>query len=136
MSKITVYQWGKMPRQKLLDGALSRTALRSDNSIVTFNWFEPGTVEPPPHQHPFDQLSLVVTGQLVFTVGKEVIVANAGTALRIPAGVPHTARQQGNQTTLNIDIFAPVRDDYLFLTEHQTDFFKEDRLPKNGFGVE
>jgi hypothetical protein len=38
---IHLYSWSKLPRQTIFDGNLSRTALRTDGAIVTFNWFEP-----------------------------------------------------------------------------------------------
>lgn len=132
----TLYTLAEMPRQDLLDGGLSRTALRADGSLVTFNWFQPGAAEPPPHHHPFDQLSLVITGELIFTVAGETIIAGPGTALRIPANVPHTARPSGHEVVLNIDIFAPAREDYLFLARHQDDYPRTDGSSTIGFGLE
>jgi quercetin dioxygenase-like cupin family protein len=43
----------------------------------------------------------------------------AGEFLYIPAGTPHTGRVAGDEAVLNIDVFAPVRGDYLYLAEHQ-----------------
>lgn len=125
MTKPIVYKIDEMPREAILDGGLTRTALRSDNALVTFNWFDPSVHQPPPHTHPFDQLSLVMTGTLIFTVDGEEVVAGPGTALRIPAGVPNTARPASADVALNIDIFAPARADYVFLAKHQIDFLPD-----------
>jgi quercetin dioxygenase-like cupin family protein len=118
-----VYRWSDMPRQTILDGKLSRTALRTDHSLVAFNWFSPDTPRTEPHRHPFDQLVMVVEGYLNLEVDGEVILMEPGTAFRVPADVPHTAWPARGSEVLNIDVFAPVREDYLFLTEHQRDTF-------------
>jgi hypothetical protein len=43
---IHLYSWSELPRQTIFDGNLSRTALRTDGAIVTFNWFEPRMPRP------------------------------------------------------------------------------------------
>jgi hypothetical protein len=43
----------------------------------------------------------------------------AGELLYIPARVPHVGRVVGDEVVLNVDIFAPIRDDYLYLAAHQ-----------------
>jgi mannose-6-phosphate isomerase-like protein (cupin superfamily) len=120
---IHLYSWNELPRQTIFDGNLSRTALRSDQAIVTFNWFEPGMPRPEPHSHPFDQLVLVVEGSLNLEVGAEVVEMPPGSAARIPSGVAHTAWPAGALRVLNIDVFGTVREDYLFLTRHQKEVF-------------
>src|SRR5580692_3753048 len=122
---IRLYSWSELPRQTLFDGNLSRTALRTDGAIVTFNWFEPGMPRPEPHSHPFDQLVLVVEGSLNLEVGAEVVEMPPGSAARIPSGVAHTAWPAGALRVLNIDVFGTVREDYLFLTRHQQEVFAE-----------
>jgi quercetin dioxygenase-like cupin family protein len=104
-------------------GALQRTAIRGDAALVTVNWIRPGHPEQPPHEHPFDQMSFVFAGAMEFEVGDERFLVSAGEVLQIPAGAPHTARVIGDDVALNIDLFAPLREDYLFLAEHQADAF-------------
>lgn len=120
---IHLYSWSELPRQALFDGNLSRTALRTDGALITFNWFEPGMPRPEPHSHPFDQLVMVVEGSLNLEIAAEVIEMPPGSAVRIPSGAAHTAWPAGDQRVLNIDIFGTVREDYLFLTHHQQEAF-------------
>ena len=120
---IHLYSWSELPRQALFDGNLSRTALRTDGAIITFNWFEPGMPRPEPHSHPFDQLVMVVEGSLNLEIAAEVIEMPPGSAVRIPSGAAHTAWPAGDQRVLNIDMFGTVREDYLFLTHHQQEAF-------------
>lgn len=121
----TLYRFDAMPRQNVMGGRLERTALRSDGAIVTLNWFRPGSSRVAPHNHPFDQLSFVFEGTLIFEVDGEQIEAGPGTALRIPSGAMHTAWPKGDQVALNVDVFAPIRSDCLFLTAHQDDDFAD-----------
>ena len=120
---IHVYSWSELPRQSIFDGKLSRTALRSDAAIVTFNWFEPYMPRPEPHSHPFDQLVMVMQGRLNLEIAGDVIEMPPGSAVRIPPAVLHTAWPAGNERVLNIDVFGTVREDYLFLTQHQKEVF-------------
>lgn len=116
--RATVYRFDEMPRDVVREG-LSRIGVRSDDSIVTVNWFEPDFRSRGTHAHPFDQLSFVFAGTLEFVVGDETHVLTAGSVLRIPAGVPHSAQPLGDEEVLNVDVFAPIRPDYLYLTDYQ-----------------
>src|SRR5580700_2147158 len=120
---IHLYSWSELPRQTIFDGNLSRTALRTDGAIVTFNWFEPRMPRPQPHSHPFDQLVLVVEGTLNLEIAEEIVEMPPGSAARIPSGVAHTAWPARDLRVLNIDVFGTVREDYLFLTHHQKEVF-------------
>ena len=111
--------FAELPRESLGGGVLQRTAVRTDDAVVTFNWIQPGHPEVPPHDHPYDQLSLVFGGALELQLDGTPYRVQDGELLYIPAGVPHTGRVVGTQPVLNIDIFAPVRDDYLPLAAHQ-----------------
>jgi quercetin dioxygenase-like cupin family protein len=111
--------FGDLPRESIAGGVLERTAVRTDGSLVTFNWIQPGHPEVPAHEHPYDQLSLVFSGTLELELAGTPHRVRAGELLYIPAGVPHTGRVIGDEPVLNVDVFAPVRDDYLPLAAHQ-----------------
>lgn len=110
-----------LPRESLADGALERSAVRTDGALVTFNWIAPGHPEVPPHEHPYDQLSLVFGGEMELELAGRGYRLGDGELLYIPAGVPHTGRVLGETPVLNIDVFAPAREDYLHLADHQPD---------------
>lgn len=122
MTKPRLFRWSEMPQEVLWDGKLARTAIRSDGAIVAINWHQPNTPRKPRHSHPFDQLVLIVTGTLMLDLDGEEVLMGPGTALRIPANVPHTGWTVGDEVVLNIDIFAPAREDYLFLAVNQDDY--------------
>jgi quercetin dioxygenase-like cupin family protein len=65
----------------------------------------------PEHQHESEQLTYIVDGALKFQLeGREVIVRK-GEVLRIPSNVPH--RAVALEDTLDVDIFSPIRTDWL-----------------------
>lgn len=113
-----------LPKESIANGALVRTALRGDNSMVVINWLHPTSEpSPPPHTHPFDQISLVLTGTLDFEVDGDHVLVGPGESLQIPADIPHTATVVGHEVVLNIDVYAPARPDYAHLTAHQDEAF-------------
>ena len=117
MVSTKVYGWDRLPREKVREG-VSRTAFRGDNAMMVMNWLEPG-MEKKPHSHPFEQLAYVVSGRIRFEIGDDVVEVGAGQVVRIPPDVVHCGEAIGDEIALNLDVFAPVREDYLHLTEYQ-----------------
>ena len=77
-------------------------------SLVTF---EPGSVVPE-HAHPHEQMGMMISGRLRFTIGGHTRTLGPGDCWRIPGGVPHTVvADEGPAVAL--DVFHPVRQDYL-----------------------
>src|ERR1700733_1723094 len=112
-----------LPRESVDGGVLTRTAIRGDDCLITINWLQPHHEEQPYHSHPFDQIAFVFEGAMEFDLDGQLFIVGAGEVLQIPASVPHTARVVGDKVALNIDVFAPVRADYLYLAEPQADAF-------------
>lgn len=76
-------------------------------SVVTF---EPGSVVPM-HQHPHEQMGVMLSGRLRFMVGGETRVLGPGDQWSIPGGVPHEVVAL-DEPAVALDVFHPVRDDY------------------------
>lgn len=76
------------------------------------NWvrIEPNQLMPR-HQHPQEQLGIMLEGTLELTIGDETRVLKPGHAYTIPGNVPHHATT-GDDGCLVLDIFSPVREDY------------------------
>jgi quercetin dioxygenase-like cupin family protein len=76
------------------------------------NWV---TIEPnremPRHQHPHEQLGIMLEGTLELTIGDETRLINAGDAYTIPPNLPHNARTL-DEGCVVLDIFTPPREDY------------------------
>jgi quercetin dioxygenase-like cupin family protein len=56
-----------------------------------------GAQGPPNHTHPVDQLYFVTDGEVTIKLGKDIHLAAAGSAVFIPAGVPHHNWRSGGQ---------------------------------------
>lgn len=77
------------------------------------NWvrIEPGA-SVPTHAHPHEQIGLVLEGEIHMTIGDETRVLVPGHAYTIPGNLPHAAAA-GPQGCLVLDIFSPMREEYL-----------------------
>ncbi|MCY2988750.1 MAG: cupin domain-containing protein [Planctomycetota bacterium] len=64
------------------------------------------------HSHPHEQMGLLLEGELEFFVGEERYVARPGDMWRIPGGVEHRVIA-GDQPAKALDVFQPIREDYL-----------------------
>jgi len=63
------------------------------------------------HQHINEQMGIVLTGLLRFTVGGETKELRPGDTYVIEGGVPHHAAA-GPEGAVVIDVFSPVREDW------------------------
>lgn len=66
---------------------------------------------------------MVLTGRMRRTVGDETFEVGAGEVLRVPPDVVHGAIPSCDEVVTNLDIFCPIRADYLPIVEHQADDF-------------
>ena len=73
--------------------------------------FDPGAVVEA-HSHPHEQVGLLVEGELTFTIGDQQETVKPGDMGRIPGGVVHSA-VAGDQPVKALDVFHPIREDYL-----------------------
>ncbi len=88
------------------------TARVVEGRAVTFSLveLEPNAVVAL-HEHANEQVGVVLTGLLRFTVGDQTRELRAGDTYLIPGGTPHTA-VAGPDGAAVVDVFSPVRDDW------------------------
>ena len=65
----------------------------------------------PGHRHENEQLGMVITGTITFTIGDETRELGPGGTWRIPSDTPHQV-SVGPAGAVVVDIFAPVRTDW------------------------
>lgn len=129
--RVLHYVLDELPKDHPIDG-MTRSAIRGDHSLLSINWLAPGHEVAPPHSHPFDQVALIISGAMEFEVEGEIYLVRAGEVLQIPKDAVHNAWVVGDEPALNIDVFAPIREDYRHLTNHQAGEFEEPELPGAG----
>ncbi len=98
-----------LPAVEMGDG-IRRRAVSLEGVMLTLFEFAPGAAVPE-HQHPEEQITLVLEGELEFTLAGKTRVIGPGEGVAIPSGVPHSARVLG-QPARAIDAWHPIREDY------------------------
>jgi mannose-6-phosphate isomerase-like protein (cupin superfamily) len=85
------------------------TAEDSDGALVRFDSFNPPCPFEPVHVHPEQESSAeVLSGALLFVVGGREIRLGPGDRTVIPAGMPHTFRNEGPEEAHSIMEFRPA----------------------------
>jgi quercetin dioxygenase-like cupin family protein len=96
-------------RKEVLPGIRVGSAFL-DNLMLTHFTMEAGSVVPP-HSHPHEQISFVISGELDFTLEGETRRVGPGDGCAVPAGARHEVRIL--KEAVVIDCWHPVREDYI-----------------------
>ena len=81
-----------------------------ERMMLSFVEFEANAVVEM-HDHPHEQMGLLLEGELTFTIGDEEHLVTPGQMWRIPGNVQHKA-VAGNTPVKALDVFSPIREDY------------------------
>jgi quercetin dioxygenase-like cupin family protein len=111
------HTWSTVPLEQL-NPALSRRIVTGKEVMVAQVYLKAGCVVPK-HHHVNEQVTYILQGALRLWVGDKVdsqndadgIVISTGELLVIPSNVPH--RAIALEDTLDLDVFAPPRQDWL-----------------------
>ena len=79
----------------------------TDSVMTNFVAFEPST-HTPMHHHVEQQIAIVLSGELIFTVGEETRTLRSGDCVVIPPHVPHGC-DAGPEGCTVLDVFSPPR---------------------------
>ena len=112
-----LYNWDDIEGEVVRPG-VSRKGFRGDDVMLVMNTLVEG-MELNPHSHTFEQLVYIVQGRVNFHIGGEIYEAGPGSVIRIPPNAEHFAEPVGDEPVLNLDVFAPLRKDYMHLVEYQ-----------------
>ncbi len=97
---------------ELVPGTKARTP-HGENIMLSYLEMEEGSVVPL-HRHPHEQAGILLTGKMELTIGSETCVCAPGDMFIIPPNTIHKAKSVDGPATL-LDIFSPVREDYVAL---------------------
>jgi quercetin dioxygenase-like cupin family protein len=97
------------PEHEIFPGVKIRTSWLQHvmTSIVTF---EPNSIVAD-HSHPHEQMGIIISGKVSFTIGGQTKQLGPGDLYRIPSQVVHRVEAVGGPAVA-FDVFAPARDDY------------------------
>jgi quercetin dioxygenase-like cupin family protein len=65
----------------------------------------------PTHSHPHEQMGMMVSGTMEFTIEGEARVLSGSEMYLVPGGVPHAAKA-GPGGAVALDAFSPPREEY------------------------
>ena len=88
------------------------TGLHGEKMMMVLNVTLPGHTVPL-HSHPHEQIGMVYRGKAKLRIGNEERVVKKGDFYRIPANVPHSDTTIGDEPFVMLDIFYPVREDFI-----------------------
>ena len=106
------YRWEDIPKE-MLKPDLERRLIATERMMLAHVHLEKGCIVPT-HSHENEQLTYILEGVLRFWLGddeSQVVDVAAGEVMHIPSNQPHKA--EALETTLDVDIFCPPRQDWL-----------------------
>ena len=113
MPSTTNYRWDDVAPEQITSHISRRYITGDDMTVARFALTKGGVV--PRHSHDNEQISCVISGRLEFRFDDRTVVVGPNEVMQIPGGAPHEVAVL--EDTLVIDVFHPVRQDWLDRTD-------------------
>lgn len=107
--KPQLLRWSEVEEEKMNDKITRKLAVGQNEMIGRLHLAKGAVV--PPHKHLAEQITMVMSGALKFTIAGKDYTVGAGDVLVIPPNVVHSALAL--EETDDIDSFSPLRLDWL-----------------------
>ena len=98
-------------KKKLLTEGINGQYVHGEKSTFGYVTIDKGSALPA-HQHPHEQITMMIEGNMEMTIGDDTYNLIPGTIQVIPSNVMHSAIAHTDCKL--IDIFTPVREEYRF----------------------
>jgi quercetin dioxygenase-like cupin family protein len=102
-------RWEEIREEKLNDKITRKLAVGKNEMIGRLHLAKGAFV--PPHKHVSEQITMVMSGAIKFTIGGKDTTVLAGEVFIIPPNVVHSA--VALEDSDDIDAFSPLREDWL-----------------------
>src|SRR4030095_11132865 len=102
--------WSEIPIEHVAEG-IERQMIVGKSLMICRSRFAPFLVTPE-HEHPHEQISIIVSGRVRFFVKGIERIASPGDVLHFPPHCWHGATMMDQEVVL-IDVFSPMREDFL-----------------------
>ena len=106
---VRLHRWDEIALEKVTE-MISRKVVTGEREMIGQIYLKRGAVVPM-HSHESEQITLVLSGALVFEMGGRSHVVRAGEVMAIPGNVPHAVRAL-EEPVVAVDAWSPVRDRY------------------------
>ncbi len=107
------HRWADISPEQITDAIERRFITGESMTVGRFALKRGGAV--PPHAHPNEQISIVLSGALRFTTDGVDTIVRGGEAMQIPGNALHGVEVL--EDTIVIDVFSPVRQDWIDKTD-------------------
>jgi quercetin dioxygenase-like cupin family protein len=122
---VRLHRWDEIALEKVTE-MISRKIITGQREMVAQIYLKRGAIVPM-HKHESEQMTYILQGALRFLINGEETTVREGEVLHIPSWVPHQA--EAIEDTFEIDIFSPIRTDWLDATDA---YFHETPVPRPG----
>jgi unsaturated pyranuronate lyase len=109
-----LFSWEEV-NTEVMNANIRRKVITGERAMVAQVFIAKGGVVPI-HHHESEQLTYIMEGALEFELEGRTVVVRKGEVLHIPSNVPH--RAVALEDTLDLDIFSPIRIDWLTGQDH------------------
>ncbi len=96
--------------KEILPGIRIKTLVYGEKTLLTEVKMEAGS-RLPDHSHPHEQTGTLVSGRMRLIMGNEILEAEPGDSWCVPGNATH--RAEILEDTVVIEVFSPVREEYL-----------------------
>jgi quercetin dioxygenase-like cupin family protein len=110
---MNLHRWVDVPSEQINETVARRFITGDSVTIGRFELKKGGVV--PSHAHANEQISMVMSGVVLFRIDGRETVVKSGEVMQIPANVPHEIEVL--EDALAIDVFSPVRQDWIDKTD-------------------
>ena len=113
-----LYRFDDIELEKVTE-MISRKVISGERQMLAQIYLKRGAVVPM-HSHESEQMTYVLSGALKFLVEDKEVVVRVGEVIYLHSWLPHEA--EALEDTFTIDIFSPIRQDWL---DHTDDYFHQ-----------
>ena len=115
MTTVRVHRWDEIALEKITE-MISQKIVAGEHEMLAQIYLKRGALVPM-HSHDSEQMTYILQGALKVVVGDEEMTVREGEVLHIPSWIPHQA--EALEDTFELDVFSPVRQDWLRGEESQ-----------------
>jgi quercetin dioxygenase-like cupin family protein len=110
---MTTLKIGEVKPEVIAEGRTRYLAHTDHLMMVVIDFNDgPASQPDPPHSHPHEQVSYVVSGEINLILGNETTRLGAGDIFTAPPNLPHSIQLLTEHVRL-VDTFTPLREDFL-----------------------
>lgn len=107
MERMGHINWNDIQEVEAKPGIFRKIVTMGGIQIVQYRYL-PGSIFDV-HYHPEVQMTIGISGKLLFTVGDKTFKFVEGDIAHIPGNIPHSAVNKGKEEAVTLNIYNPAR---------------------------